>query len=141
MRVSVRHSLDMGIAHPCCWHAHRRCIAQHRRLVAIKLAISHHVAKLLDCLSSIPQVPVIETLPSPLMPPTERDENDGLSTVLVSPSHARLRDEAWIASRSFYVLDVEVGAAPVVGVHSLSTCATVPDTLLSLLSCCTHVGR
>lgn len=60
------------------------------------------------------QVPVLESLPSPLVPVTAGSEKDAavpagnVVTVVASPSRVRLREDMWVSSRSFFVLDAEV---------------------------------
>ena len=56
------------------------------------------------------QVPVLASFPSPLVPPTSTD-NDALplaAAVVAPPHRARLREDMWVSSRTFYVLDAEV---------------------------------
>lgn len=77
------------------------------------------------CTPRYHQVPVLASFPSPLVPATAtgRDSNrDGRSggtaisipgqgqvrNGVVSPSRVRLREDMWVSSRTFYVLDAEV---------------------------------
>lgn len=66
-----------------------------------------------------PQVPVLASFPSPLVPDTIGDERGGGTAIslplggqvrngVVSPSRVRLREDMWVSSRTFYVLDAEV---------------------------------
>lgn len=63
------------------------------------------------------QVPVLDSFPSPLVPATVEDERgagpaisltDQAGHGVVSPSRVRLREDMWVSSRTFYVLDAEV---------------------------------
>ena len=49
---------------------------------------------------------MLASFPSPLVPSTSTD-NDALS-VVAPPHKARLRQDMWVSSRTFYVLDAEV---------------------------------
>lgn len=71
-----------------------------------------------------PQVPVLESFPSPLVPATVEDRGGRTASSasggtvsspsgddkagVVSPSRVRLREDMWVSSRTFYVLDAEV---------------------------------
>lgn len=53
---------------------------------------------------------MLASFPSPLVPSTSTD-NGALSsagTVVAPPHKARLREDMWVSSRTFYVLDAEV---------------------------------
>lgn len=62
-----------------------------------------------------PQVPVLATFPSPLVPDTGGGSGGTALSLsgedkggVVSPSRVRLREDMWICSRTYYVLDAEV---------------------------------
>lgn len=62
---------------------------------------------------------MLASFPSPLVPSTSTG-NGALSsagTVVAPPHKARLREDMWVSSRTFYVLDAEVlwTAAPAAG--------------------------
>ncbi|CAM9518821.1 unnamed protein product, partial [Hapterophycus canaliculatus] len=74
-------------------------------------------------LMSLSWVPVLDSFPSPLVPPTvDGDARDGggsgaagtadsgrdSNSGVVSPSRVRSREDMWLSSRTFYVLDAEV---------------------------------
>ncbi|CAM9133150.1 unnamed protein product, partial [Laminaria digitata] len=60
-------------------------------------------------------VPVLASFPSPLVPSTSTAKDAlSLTGAVVAPPHmARLREDMWVSSRTFYVLDAEVRSSAV----------------------------
>lgn len=63
----------------------------------------------------VAQVPVMVSLPSPLLPPTKPAADEGALVArvegphpVVPPARARLREDMWLSSGMFHVLDAEV---------------------------------
>lgn len=54
------------------------------------------------------QVPVLESFPSPLVPTTAAGGESDRNSLVVAPVEVRLRDDMWLSSRTFFVIDAEV---------------------------------